>query len=296
MSLQKFTIEKKLDGDVDTVDRAIRNHFANEIYQTDHKLTNSINALSHKQQQDINEIKAALDFFWGVYRPQKLVLFEGVYQPTVGHLISIIPHVYRIWHLEVDIMPYKKNHYSWVNLLHFTASGDNYGRAGDRMPLISLYPGENILHIACYINNEVSYAYDSDYVLPMHRWTKLEIGQTFLRGQFVYYVKLNGKQVYSIINRYPMDFYNMMVYGNDPWSKSPNAKLRDLSFTTSWGPNIVSVLSPIEGGNYHSDGLDKISDKTGEFDAIEGTGSPVGRAGAPDETTAAPTEATDYEE
>lgn len=154
-------------------------------------------------------------------------------------------------------MPYKKNHYSWVNLLHFTASGDNYGRPGDRMPLISLYPGENILHIACYVNNEVSYAYDSDYVLPMHRWTKLEIGQTYIQGQFVYYIKINNKQIMSIVNRYPMDFYNMMVYGCDPWSEAPYAKLRNLYLTTSWGPNIVSVLSPIGGsGHYHSDGLD----------------------------------------
>merc|ERR1712176_456679 len=279
MTQQKFLLEKKMQSDIDTVDRSIRNHFANEIYQVDHKLTNSINALSHKQQEDIAEIQDALDFFWGVYKPTKVVLFEGVYQPQVGHLISILPHVYRIWHLEVDIMPYKKNHYSWVNLLHFTASGDNYGRPGDRMPLISLYPGENILHIACYINNEVSYSYDSDYVLPMHRWTKLEVGQTYLGGQFVYYVKINGKQVFSVVNNYPMDFYNMMVYGCDPWSEAPFAKLRNLEFTTSWGPNIVSVLSPVGGiGHYHSEGNEDRS--AGTDTEIPNTGSPVaGRSG-----------------
>merc|ERR1712187_696266 len=128
-------------GDVQDLDHTLRNLFNNEIYNMDTKFTTSINALSVKQQKDINDIHAALDFFWGVYRPSKLVLFEGVFQPEIGHLITILPSVYRIWHLEVDIMPTGKNHYSWVNLLHFTASGDNYGRPGDRMPLISLYPG-----------------------------------------------------------------------------------------------------------------------------------------------------------
>lgn len=47
MSTQKFLLEKKMQTDIDTVDRAIRNHFANEIYQTDHKLTNSINGINY---------------------------------------------------------------------------------------------------------------------------------------------------------------------------------------------------------------------------------------------------------
>ena len=43
MAQQKFLIEKKMDNDIDTIDRSIRNHFANEIYTMDHKLTSSIN-------------------------------------------------------------------------------------------------------------------------------------------------------------------------------------------------------------------------------------------------------------
>jgi len=183
--------------------------------------------------------------------------------------------------------------------LHFTASGDNYGRPGDRMPLISLYPGENILHVASYVNNEVSAAYDSDYILPMHRWTKLEIGQTYLQGQFVYYVKLNNKQVYSIVNRYPMDFFNMMVYGCDPWSEMPNAKLRNLYFTTSWGPNIVSNLAPSHhghghGGHWHSEGNEEV--RSGEFDDIAATDKPsVGRAATPEDDVPAAEPAEDAE-
>ena len=175
------------------------------------------------------------------------MLFDGVFTPTIGHLLTVLPNVFRVWQIEVDIMPTKQNPYSWVNLLHFTHSGDNYGRPGDRMPLISLYPGENILHIACYINNEVSYAYDSDYVLPMHNWTKLTVGQAFVQGKFVYYVKINSKQVYSVINHYPMDFNNMMVYGCDPWSEQPYAKLRNLIFTTNWAGTILPQIGTYGG-------------------------------------------------
>lgn len=270
MATDKLLLEQKIDTDVQDLDHTLRNHFNNEIYNMDTKFTTSINALSVKQQKDINDIHSALDFFWGVYRPSKLVLFEGVFQPEIGHLVTILPSVYRIWHLEVDIMPTGKNHYSWVNLLHFTASGDNYGRPGDRMPLISLYPGENKLHIACYVNNEVSYAYDNDYILPMHRWTKLEIGQTYVQSQFVYYVKLNGKQVYSVVNRYPRDFSNMMVYGCDPWSEKPNAKLRNLYFTTSWAPNVIPVLSPV--GPYRA--LEDGKERSEGIEGVDSTGAP----------------------
>ena len=124
----------------------------------------------------------------------------SAFQPEPGHLLTIIPYFYRIWSISVEIMPYKKNKMEWVNLLHFTASGDNYGRPGDRHPLVSFYPGENLLHIACYLNNEVSYAYDSNYVLPMHQWTKLTLGQSWVQGQYVYYVMINGKQVFSQVN------------------------------------------------------------------------------------------------
>jgi hypothetical protein len=258
MTHQKYTLEQKMAADIDTADKATRNHFANEIFRTDNKLTNSINALSVKQQADVNDIHAALDFFWGIYRPTRVVIFDGEYTPEIGHLVTILPNMYRIWQLEVDIKPTKQNHYSWINLIHFTASGDNYGRPGDRMPLISFYPGENILHIACYINNEVSYAYDSDYRLPVNRWTSLTVGQAFVQGQYVYYVKINNKQVYSVINHYPMDFTNMMVYASDPWTEKPHAKLRNLIFTTSWGGSILSVLDPI--GGYGQRGLQNMTE------------------------------------
>ena len=131
----------------------------------------------------------------------------SAFQPEPGHLLTIIPYFYRIWSISVEIMPYKKNKMEWVNLLHFTASGDNYGRPGDRHPLVSFYPGENLLHIACYLNNEVSYAYDSNYVLPMHQWTKLTLGQSWVQGQYVYYVMINGKQVFSQVKIFNVQSY-----------------------------------------------------------------------------------------
>jgi len=236
MAAQKFALETKINQDILTTDTALRTRYDNEIYRIDTKFTNSINGLAQKQQNDVDEIHAALDLVWGIYRPAEMTLIgPSAFQPEPGHLLTIIPYFYRIWSISVEIMPYKKNKMEWVNLLHFTASGDNYGRPGDRHPLVSFYPGENLLHIACYLNNEVSYAYDSNYVLPMHQWTKLTLGQSWVQGQYVYYVMINGKQVFSQVNYYPMDFQNMMVYASDPWTSRPNAKLRNLVYGTSWG-------------------------------------------------------------
>jgi len=89
--------------------------------------------------------------------------------------------------------------------------------------------------------------FNSDSRLPVNRWTSLVVGQAYVQGQYVYYVKINGKQVYSVINHYPMDFQNMMVYASDPWTEKPYAKLRNLVFTTSWGGNILSITDSTWG-------------------------------------------------
>lgn len=244
MATQKLILETRITTELTDLDTAIRTHLDDEIFKMDSKFTTSINALAAKQNVDVNDIHAALDFFWGVYRPIKLTLIDGEYQPLPGHLIAVVPFVYRIWHLEVEIMPYDKNHFSWVNLLHFTASGENFGHAGDRMPLISLYPGENKLHIASYVNNDASFAFDSSHKMQKNSWTKLEVGQTYLQGQYVYYIKIDGKQHFSVVNQYPRDFTDMMVYACDPWSEKPNAKLRNLFYTTTWSPHIVTNIHP----------------------------------------------------
>lgn len=113
----------------------------------------------------------------------------------------------------------------------------------------------------------MSYAYDSDYILPLNRWTKLTIGQAFVQEQYVYYVKINDKQVYSVINHYPMDFNNLMVYASDPWSERPNAKLRNLILTTSWGGSIISRLDPL--GDYGNHFDRSISNGTAPVDGAQ---------------------------
>merc|ERR1712174_120162 len=58
------------------------------------------------------------------------------------------------------------------------------------------------------------------------------------------YVKINGKQVYSVENKYPRDFSNMMVYASDPRTEAPNAELRNLKLTTSYAPTISTYSPP----------------------------------------------------
>ena len=110
-------------------------------------------------------------------------------------------------------MPYDKNHFSWVNLLHFTATGENYGHAGDRMPLISLYPGENKLHIASYVNNDASFAFDSSHKMKQNTWTKLEVGQTYLQARDINLVYGNvGREARTFgIGNYPLEQDSMCI-------------------------------------------------------------------------------------
>eukprot|EP00111_Clytia_hemisphaerica_P024435 TCONS_00072065-protein len=52
--------------------------------------------------------------------------------PSAGTLLAVIPRMSTEWSVEFDIKLTKDEHYSVHSLIHFTATGNEFGAVGDR--------------------------------------------------------------------------------------------------------------------------------------------------------------------
>lgn len=120
---------------------------------------------------------------------------------------------------------------TFTNIVHITQGGSN-GVPGDRMPLISLFPSENKLHMSSYVNGNINHSYNPPEILQLGIWTKIRIQQRLINSKYMYSVFINDKERYIVENTTPIDLHNMIVYASDPWGSTPNAKIRNFNFST----------------------------------------------------------------
>ena len=171
-----------------------------------------------------------------------MVLIGAEFVPTVGTLLATIPRMHPIFSVKIDVMVTEGQLSSgWTNIVHITQGG-SYSVPGDRMPLISLFPNENRLHISSYVNGDVNMACNGKTLLEPNKWVQIEIKQIFTSGRFEYSVTSDLVEFYPhydehskcvLENTTPMEFVNMKVYASDPWNGSPQAKIRNFRFSTT---------------------------------------------------------------
>ena len=161
--------------------------------------------------------------------------------PTVGTLLATIPRMHPVFSVKIDIMVTGDQGSGWTNIAHITQGG-SMSVPGDRMPLISLFPNENRLHISSYINGNINMACNAKTLLEPNKWVQIEIKQIFTSGRFEYSVTSDSVEFYPyydehskcvLENTTPMEFVNMKVYASDPWNGSPQAKIRNFRFSTT---------------------------------------------------------------
>lgn len=140
--------------------------------------------------------------------------------------------MYAVYSVELDIMVTGEPSDSFTNVIHVTNSGQNQAAPGDRMPLISIRPDENKLHIGSYVNGEINHVFNSNEELKLNIWTNVRVQQTITNGKYIYAIYMDNHQKYVIPNKTPIDLYDLKVYASSPWSSAPNAKIRNFKFTT----------------------------------------------------------------
>ena len=118
----------------------------------------------------------------------------------------------------------------YCNLVHLTKQ-NHHGEHGDRTPLVSIYIPTRILHIASSINND--HSDDQNLlILNIDQTYKIEIHQRYVsNGDYRYFIKIDGVEVYSVLNTDARQFYNIKVYASGPFRDACPAYIKDLEFT-----------------------------------------------------------------
>uniref|UniRef100_A0A7M5USN9 MAM domain-containing protein n=1 Tax=Clytia hemisphaerica TaxID=252671 RepID=A0A7M5USN9_9CNID len=171
-----------------------------------------------------------------VYKDDKC----GAQKPTLGPsfkklaeqaavkntLINSVGWVNEGWKLSFDVM-IKGTVRSWTNLISFN-NGKSSG-IGARVPSIFVRPRESRLHICTNIENSWNWCKDSA-TFALNKYHSVELEQKRDGGTFVYSIKIDGKQLATINNRYPQSHDNIKAYLSDQFHPASNAVVRNIIF------------------------------------------------------------------
>ena len=106
------------------------------------------------------------------------------------------------------------------NIIQLTRE-NSLSQYGDRTPVIFLKPNRDEFYIASAINGNKNLILWTDKGLALNVSTRIEVHQRYTSGgNYRYFIKINGEEVYSIINTNAQQFYNVKVYASNPWSPS----------------------------------------------------------------------------
>lgn len=123
----------------------------------------------------------------------------------------------------------------WVNLIHFAVSDsvdsiDDPIVSGDRVPAVFIENGAT-LHITNEVNGNPNYYPRSGTQINLNEKYFIEIHQRYVsRGNYRYFIKINGVKTHSVINSAAKQYYNVHVYASDPWYTA-NGFISNFQFT-----------------------------------------------------------------
>ena len=145
---------------------------------------------------------------------------------------GVIPTLDKTWHLEMNIRPNDIGA-GFTNLFHATIGG-NQGAYGDRVPAIWFIGGSTKLTIGSAVNGNGNYWFHTE-PLEMHEWSKVEVRQDFIDGQYIFQIWVNDIEVHSVENTRAQVFNNVEVFAGDPWYGEPPADICNSWFHTPSG-------------------------------------------------------------
>ena len=119
------------------------------------------------------------------------------------------------------------------SVIHLT-QGENSLNVGDRAPAFFL-DGD----FTSITNSSI---FSATHGLKNHNFisgvpvvgepTQIEIHQRYISGgDYRYFIKWNGEEIYSVVNETPLQFYNVKVYASDTWYDACPAYIKNFSIT-----------------------------------------------------------------
>ena len=112
----------------------------------------------------------------------------------------------------------------WRSVIRLTTGG-NMDILGDRNPAVFFLHDK--VQIASAINNNINNVFNIERI-PLKKWSLLKILQQFINHSYVFRIYLNGSNVYSVVNKMPLELSNVKVYAADPWHAAQSGFIRNL--------------------------------------------------------------------
>ena len=152
-------------------------------------------------------------------------------------LLTVIPRLSTEWIVSFTVrMTSLARSYYFCNVILLTnggLGGHPGAKHGERTPLVSLPPLRDNIYISSSINSNDDYGKHVHLNgLVVNVSTHTEIHQRYTSGgKYRYFIKINGEEIFSIINANAQQFYDVKVYASDPWEDNCSGYIKNLEVT-----------------------------------------------------------------
>ena len=175
------------------------------------------------------------------FPPSGVFTLPGEQQLMQGSLLTTIPTLAKEWRIAFEI---KLTEFTDTNnnIIHLTSTDkDEYKTHGDRTPIILLEKQK--VYVRSSVNKNPDYSQVFTDVLSLNQWTRIEVCQQKINGDFIYSISIGGKELHSVVNSQPKEFTEVKVYVSSPWfTAQPGAISKLIIQAAGQGELTTSVL------------------------------------------------------
>ena len=146
--------------------------------------------------------------------------------------MATIPKLSTEWSISFQFRLTEKSLYKWTNIIHFT----NYTRTvyvtGGKIPAVFIL-NDSKLRVYNAVNGNPTYINSANSpLIKLNEKHHVEIHQRYASGGgYRYFIKINGTEIDSVINKDARQFYSVDVYASDPWYSATDGFISDFQFT-----------------------------------------------------------------
>ena len=147
-------------------------------------------------------------------------------------LLSTIPILSTEWIVSFDYKVTRTvwTDCNWLGVLTFTI-GQDLDNYGDRTPSLYVRCADRQLVFSSAINGIIAF---NKMVLQINSngLYHIEIHQRYISGgEYRYFIRIDGVEVVSVVNKDARQFYNVKVYACDPWFDPADGIISNLQHT-----------------------------------------------------------------
>ena len=147
-------------------------------------------------------------------------------------LLTVIPRLSTEWIVSFTVrMTSLASSSTHCNIIQLTKGGSS-GSHGDKTPKVSLPQSRNKIFFSTTINQNADFMTKITKGLVVNVPIHIEIHQRYTSGgKYRYFIKINGEEVFSIINTNAQQFYDVKVYASNPWTDACTGYIKNFKVT-----------------------------------------------------------------